>query len=107
MTHIFVIQSSLAAGASDAHVRLYSLGSTKPLPGMILLWLMLNATFESAAGFKFKWWMLLEACLVIHAYVSPGAGIGLGMESAVDVVEIFLEYVDVMDQWRIFIGRHK
>lgn len=107
MTHIFVIQSSLAAGASDAHVRVYSLGSTKPLPGMILLWLMLNATFESAAGFKFKWWMLLEACLVfgtrgiryvIHAYVSPGAGIGLGMESAVDVVERFLEYVDVMDQ---------
>lgn len=38
---------------------------------------------------------------VIHAYVSPGAGIGLGMESAVDVVERFLEYVDVMDQWRI------
>lgn len=26
---------------------------------------------------------------VIHAYVSPGAGIGLGMESAVDVVERF------------------
>lgn len=27
---------------------------------------------------------------VIHAYVSPGAGIGLSMESAVDVVERFL-----------------
>lgn len=26
---------------------------------------------------------------VIHAYVSTGAGIGLGMESAVDVVERF------------------